>query len=1383
MIKNYFPHLLLVVLSLLTSIGVYAQTADVTAGCIPLRVEFTPPADASTFFWDFQDGGATSELANPTNLFNTPGTFEVTFRETQTGPVVGTITIEVADQLDLSFATDPMSGCAPLDVTFTNTTPIPNGVELLSQIWVFNDGTSISGETIMKTFPDAGLFPVVLEINTTSASCDVAQQFPNAVEVADGPAVQFTTSPSPAASCSAPFTVSFINLTPDDENVTFQWDFGNGMTSTEASPAPQTYTENGDFTVTLSATDNLVGCTRTFSSVVAVGSPIPSFIVPETLCAGVPIIFENTSTEADYIWDVVGVTSSTDVNLEIIFPDAGEFQVRLIANSPGGCSDDITQTVTIDIAEPMFAANPNFGCSEPFAVSFTPLVNRTDATYAWDFGDDSTSTLANVVHEYNADNESPYDDNGEFIFEPMLTVTTASGCIDSSSQEVILDIPLARFMPDTVSGCAPLTVELSDSSRSSQGIINFEYIYGDGQTANFSTPDPHNYTFTEAGEFDVQLVITNNLGCVDTSYMIRVEVGNRITPDFTTDRTEACQGEPIAFSDNTNSDLIDEWHYYTNDNRSSHCFDEPNPTIPFESATGTFDVTMIVGYNGCLDSIVREDFISITGPIANIEYTIPCDDPLNVSFTNLSEEATSITWEFGDGAIDSTDTPTHTYTSGDFQVRLIAENPATGCPASVDSTFLNVRELVSLGAVEFSQCRNQPVSLDANMSVDVDTSCFKGYTWHFNHPGLRPLTINEPTNDEISYPDTGAYTIELVVEDVNGCVDTSEYPIFVFEAIADFTMDKSTICFPMSVNFTNNSTTTAESIETFMWDFGDGVGMAETENASYTYGIDPGNNPIIVTLSIEDSEGCPSEQTMEIETYSPQSQITTDPTLLNLCAGETVNFSATDFTERGSSLNFSWDLGNGAGSATSTATTTYNEGGTFDVVLSFSEIATGCPGQATTTVNVQDFPIASFATGVDGTDPLCHSQNVAFSNTSTTTSPLSSVWNFGNGSSSVGDQATSFFERGTFTVTLNTQTSFGCDDQTERVFNFVGPIGDIELTGEPFCVGDEVVANAVNLVDVASFSWTFQGGVSGMNTTPNIFVVEEVPPNGQAPLTLDLLGPEGCTFPVEVDVAVNQVTAEFTASTDPCNANVSFTNQSEGNDNVFNWDFGNGETSTSASPLIDYGTTGDFVVSLQIENTTNGCTDETTQTISVNNPIPVIARDLDTCIVNGSSFPLPIVNNGVASLIFDQVGILDCPEGGAIGNCITPTLNTSTDVSFTLTVNDVCFGSETFDFNIGVFNPNGTMLPNAFTPDGDGTNDFFNVILSESGCSEVTEVLDFKVFDRWGTRVYDNETPSQGWNGLFKGERQNPDVYVYAIEVLLNDGSTTTLSGDVTLIR
>ena len=1382
MIKNRFTYLSIVVISLLSSIGLYAQTSDITSGCIPLRVDFTAPTDATTFFWDFKDG-ATSTLVNPSNLFTVPGTYEVEFRASETGAVVGTITIEVADKLDLSIAADPMSGCAPLDVTFMNTTVIPNGVEVVSQIWVFDDGTSVTGESVMKSYTDAGMFAVALEVVTNNETCDVTQQFQNAVEVVDGPAVQFTTNPNPAASCSAPLTVSFTNQTPNNGSITFEWDFGNGMTSTESNPPAQTYTENGDYTVILSATDNIKGCTKTFSSTVSVGSPVPSFIVPDLLCAGTPIVFENTSTAGEYVWDIVGLTSSTEVSPEIIFPEAGEFTVRLIANSPDGCSDDISQVITVDKAEPMFALNPNYGCAEPFVVSFAPMVNRTDVMYEWDFDDDSTSTMATVVHEYFADNESPYHENGEFVFNPTLTVTTASGCVDSSTQELILDIPLARFMPDTVSGCAPLTVELSDSSRSTLDVINYEWIYGNGETANFSTPDPHNFTFTEAGEFDVQLVITNTLGCVDTSFSIRVEVGNRITPDFTTDRTEACQGEPITFTDNSNSDLIDEWHYYTNNNVSSHCFDDANPTIPFESSAGSFGVTMVVGYNGCLDSITRADFIDIRGPVAKIDYTIPCNDPLNVSFTNLSEEASTVTWEFGDGEMDTADdTLTHTYVSGDYKVRLIAENPATGCPASVDSTIVKVRNLTSAGTVEFSQCKDQPVSLDANSSIDVDTSCFKGYTWHFNHPGLRPLTIHEPTNDEISYPDTGAYTIELVVEDVNGCVDTSSHPIFVYEAIADFTMDKSTICFPMSVSFTDNSTTTADNIETYMWDFGDGTGMSEMANASYTYGFDPGNGSISVTLSIEDSEGCPSEKTMEIETYNPTSEITTDPALLNICAGETVNFSATDFTERGSSLNFNWDLGNGAGSDMIRTSTTYNEGGTYDVVLNFSERSTGCPGQTTTTVNVQDHPIASFATGVDGNDPLCHSQNVAFSNTSQTTSPLSSVWNFGNGSSGIGGQATSFFGKGSFTVTLNTQTSFGCADQTSRVFDFIGPEGEIELNGAPFCKGEEVVANAVNLVGISSFSWLFQGEVSGTDETTNTFVVDEVPPNGQAPLRLDLTGPEGCTIPVEANIEVNQVIADFTASTDPCNSNVSFANQSIGS-NFFNWDFGNGETSNSVSPLLDFADTGEYIVSLQVENTSNGCTDEISKTITVNNPVPVVARSLDTCIVTGSSFPLPIVNNGVASLVFDQTGILDCPDGGAIGNCTTPTLNTSTDVSFTLTVNDVCFGTEIFTYNIGVFNPNGTMLPNAFTPDGDGTNDFFNVILSESGCSEVTEVLDFKIFNRWGTKVYDNDTPSQGWNGLYKGQRQNPDVYIYAIEVRLNDGSTSTLSGDVTLIR
>ncbi len=87
-------------------------------------------------------------------------------------------------------------------------------------------------------------------------------------------------------------------------------------------------------------------------------------------------------------------------------------------------------------------------------------------------------------------------------------------------------------------------------------------------------------------------------------------------------------------------------------------------------------------------------------------------------------------------------------------------------------------------------------------------------------------------------------------------------------------------------------------------------------------------------------------------------------------------------------------------------------------------------------------------------------------------------------------------------------------------------------------------------------------------------------------------------------------------------------------------------------------------------------------------------------------------------------------------------------------------------------------MPNAFTPDGDGTNDFFNLIIQGPPAT----ITSFKIYDRWGKQVYNNDTPSQGWDGRYQGERQNPDVYVYVIEYQVGE-RVETRSGDVTLIR
>ncbi len=92
-------------------------------------------------------------------------------------------------------------------------------------------------------------------------------------------------------------------------------------------------------------------------------------------------------------------------------------------------------------------------------------------------------------------------------------------------------------------------------------------------------------------------------------------------------------------------------------------------------------------------------------------------------------------------------------------------------------------------------------------------------------------------------------------------------------------------------------------------------------------------------------------------------------------------------------------------------------------------------------------------------------------------------------------------------------------------------------------------------------------------------------------------------------------------------------------------------------------------------------------------------------------------------------------------------------------------------------------FPNAFSPNDDGINDYFNVL----GSGDLLEVESLKVFNRWGALVYQGQhlspTLSSGWNGTFLGRVVNPGVYVYMATVLMNDGKTRQFSGSVSLLK
>lgn len=87
-------------------------------------------------------------------------------------------------------------------------------------------------------------------------------------------------------------------------------------------------------------------------------------------------------------------------------------------------------------------------------------------------------------------------------------------------------------------------------------------------------------------------------------------------------------------------------------------------------------------------------------------------------------------------------------------------------------------------------------------------------------------------------------------------------------------------------------------------------------------------------------------------------------------------------------------------------------------------------------------------------------------------------------------------------------------------------------------------------------------------------------------------------------------------------------------------------------------------------------------------------------------------------------------------------------------------------------------IPNAFTPNNDNRNDFFNVVFRGN-----IQVREFQIFNRWGQLVYNNDNPSEGWDGTFNGNPAPSDVFLYKLVLLYPDGSERRKNGEVTLIR
>lgn len=178
--------------------------------------------------------------------------------------------------------------------------------------------------------------------------------------------------------------------------------------------------------------------------------------------------------------------------------------------------------------------------------------------------------------------------------------------------------------------------------------------------------------------------------------------------------------------------------------------------------------------------------------------------------------------------------------------------------------------------------------------------------------------------------------------------------------------------------------------------------------------------------------------------------------------------------------------------------------------------------------------------------------------------------------------------------------------------------------------------------------------------------------------------------------------------------------------------------------------------------------------------IPILFIGDDLVVNLGCDILIPVTTNNtnlVDIMWIDPNNSLDCDT------CLRPHAGPLNDAEYFLTVTSIDDCSTSDSINVAVNKVRDVFIPNIFSPNGDGSNDYFYINANKS----VALIKDIKVFSRWGSLVFagtdlpPNDAHS-GWNGFFKGELMNPGVYVWIAEIEYLDGEVLYLTGDLTLV-